>query len=355
MSTLEARSLRSGQSEGRARRPGVDRPGESDVVPRGTHRPVQRRPYQRIRIPGGLGGEQHETIEVVGLRFQLQEGVRLLPSFSGLLSRWGDIDVVEHPKRAAQRPKDAWTAATEGMSSLLLYRRGVSTRPLELMVTPQGLSLNVPSCAAAEDLESAVILMAQMGELTGCRILLEEEELSPSQLLQRCNRDWVTKRLHDQAESIADLVAERGVVVMMGPVRPFHLGPRLLSQLRHAQVPEAFADRLVAAMRSTQWLPGNWYTAHVMHVRTPSGRHEFTAAVWGEGVDYIFPTVDYLVLASAGSGRRHLIVPFEVVPRIAGNRCRYLDELQLLVEAIAGSEWRALWHRAEEHQVPLPD
>ncbi len=295
------------------------------------------------------------TIEIVGLRFRLQEGASFLLPLSELLPRWGDVEVIERPRRLGSWPTDAWSLTPDGATSLLLYRRGVSTRPLELTITSRSLSLHVPSCVAAEDLQLAVALMAQVGELTARRIFLDQEELSPGQLLQRCNQRWVAEWLHDQAESVAARVAERGVVVMRGPVRPFHLGPRLLSQLRHARVPEAFADRLVAAMRSTQWPPGDWYTAHVMHVRTPSGRHEFTAAVWGEGVAYIFPAVDYLVLASAGSGRRHLMVPPEVVPRIAGERCRYLDEVQLLVEAIAGSEWRALWHRAEEHQVPLPD
>ncbi|HZV52466.1 MAG TPA: hypothetical protein VFD49_22230 [Candidatus Dormibacteraeota bacterium] len=296
----------------------------------------------------------------MGSWFRLQAGARSLPPLSELLSGWADLETVERSGHPARWPGEVETPVADPAlgpaPSLLLYRRGISTRSLELSIGDGDLALHAPSCTASEDLELAVALMARAGELTGCAIRLEDGEvLSPERLRRRCDRRWASERLHDQAESLAALVAERGAVVVMGPARPFHLGPRLLGQLRDARIPETFAERLIAAMRSAQWPPGDWYAAHVMHVRTPSGRHEFTAAVWGEGVGYVFPAVDYLVLASAGSGRRHLMVPPEAAPRIAGDRCRYLDEVQLLVEAIAGPEWRALWHRAEEHQVPLPD
>ena len=296
----------------------------------------------------------------VGSRFRLRAGARPLPALAELLSGWADVEAADRLGRPGRWPPPPEAPAAgsplRGPASLLLYRRGVSTRPLELGIADGDLVVHAPACTAPEDLELAVALMARAGELIGCAIQLEEgDELSPERLRRRCGRRWARQHLHDQAESLAALAVERGSVVVMGPVRPFHLGPRLLGQLRDARVPGTFAERLVAAMRSAQWPPGDRYAAHVMHVRTPSGRHEFTAAVWGEGVGYVFPAVDYLVLASAGSGRRHLMIPPEVAPRIAADRCRYLDEVQLLVEAIAGPEWRALWRRAEAHQVPLPD
>jgi hypothetical protein len=141
---------------------------------------------------------------------------------------------------------------------------------------------------------------------------------------------------------------------MHGAVRPFYLGERMLAQLRAAEDPDGFGERLVAAIRGLQWPPEDCYVAAQFGIRSPGGR-EFTMAIWGEDVRYLFPPVDYLALLSpAGGGWDELAVPYAAAPDLARGRLRFADEKHVVVEPFVGPEWQGLLERARAQRVQLP-
>jgi hypothetical protein len=197
-------------------------------------------------------------------------------------------------------------------------------------------------------------------ELAGASVRPQDAgELAAGELDERYGAAWAAHQVRAAAALMARVVRERGLVTVRGPVRDFHLGARLLTELEtgeDGEPGEAFAERLLDAMLRTQYVdPERYYEASPIRVDSGGG---LRVAVWTPSrIGHLFTPVDYVFLMAReqdGGGGDMLVVPFGAVPEIAGDRCAFLDERQLLVEPVSEGDWAVLGQRAERHRTELP-
>lgn len=203
-------------------------------------------------------------------------------------------------------PEGEWPETT-----LHYYRSGVSCRAVEIS---RG-EVRILACSCPEDYDLAFRFLAAFGAPAPAVDI-------PAQI----------------RADLAALKAQSQILTLDGPIREFHIGPRLWSEIGDNP------DRLFAAMRRTQYVNvSEYYAANVIPVDAPE---PFTVAAWTEGVRTLFPAVDYIVLENT------LFMPASVLPEVAGDRFQWLDEKQSLVEAFEGEDWKRLLKRVEAMRRP---
>jgi hypothetical protein len=238
-----------------------------------------------------------------------------------------------------------------------LYRPGVSARSVELCHAGGAVKVRLLACSAPEDYQLGLGLVGVVAELAGAPVRPEGgDEVAAHELRDRYGPAWVAAQVAAGAGILAAFVLERGLVTMRGPVRDFHVGKRLLDELRDgsARLP---AERLLAAFRRSQYVdPERYYEAHPIEVAAADGTRALAVAMWApSSIGYLFSPVDYVFLmAREQDGGDMLAVTFDAVPAIAGAHCAFLDERQLLVEPVGEHEWSELSERAEKYRVELP-
>jgi hypothetical protein len=255
-----------------------------------------------------------------------------------------------------------------------LYRPGVSTRGVEVCRQEGAVTVRLLACSSPEDHELGLRFVRATAELAGAGVRPQDaDELAVGELDGRYGADWAARQVTSAARLVARLARERGQVTIPGPVRDFHLGKRLLAELSgpaegdgpeqgggsgdEAPPDEVFAERLLAAIRRTQYVdPERYYEASEIEVDAGGGAGSVRVAVWTpSSIGHLFTPVDYVFLtAREKDGGEMLVVPFGAVPEIAGDRCVFLDELQLLVEPVSERDWPVLGERAEKHGTELP-
>jgi hypothetical protein len=237
-----------------------------------------------------------------------------------------------------------------------LYQPGVSTRSVELCHTGDAVKVRLLACSAPEDYELGLRVVQVVAELAGARVRPEDAgELAAGELDGRYGSEWAAGQVSASVGMLAALVRKRGPVAMRGPVREFHVGRRLLAELEDGDDGK-LAARLLDAFRRSQYVdPERYYEANPIEVAAADGRRTLEVVVWApSSIGYLFSPVDYVFLmAREQDGGDMLVVPFDAVPEIAGDRCIFLDERQLLVEPVGEQEWSGLSERAEPHRVEL--
>jgi hypothetical protein len=271
-----------------------------------------------------------------------------------------------------------------------LFRPGVSTRGIEVCHGNGGVTVRLLACSAPEEHELALRFVRATADLAGAPVRPQDAgELAVDELDGRYGAEWAVHQVRSAALLMAQVVRERGLVTVRGPVRDFHLGERLLTELqtgaehdpewgsggleeRSGSPPEdrgsggleersgsppvdrSFAERLLGAMRRTQYVdPERYYEASPIRVDSGGG---LRVAVWTPSrIGHLFTPVDYVFLmAREQDGGEMLVVPFGAVAEIAGDRCAFLDERQILVEPVSERDWTVLGQRAERHRTELP-
>lgn len=228
-----------------------------------------------------------------------------------------------------------------------VYRPGVSTRCVEVSADDSGVGVRVLVCSSPEDYALAVALAQAAAWLVDAGEVVPEdgEPVRRAELPERYGRPWAMAEIRSGATVLARVVEEHAgkTVSLSGPNRSFEIGPRLLDELRAAGAADGFADRLVAAMRRTQW-PGDCFIASVLEVRDRAGTGATRVAVLSPNSRTLLPAVDLVALHDPAGAET--LVPADAVIDLLGQHAAYLDERRLLVQAVPVDEWQALLQRA---------
>jgi hypothetical protein len=236
---------------------------------------------------------------------------------------------------------------------LHFYREGVSTCAVEVYWEDGTFQVRVFAFAVPEEYELALAFAQHFAQRAESDIRPEDsEELSLAETLKRYGPDWGRTQAEALFSMLPTMVRQAdGVCQLPGAIRPFYLGPRLLGELVAAGPPNELTQRLVEAMRRTQYIdPEEYFCGSAIQVTAKDSEDSFLVAAWGPEVRYLFPSVDYLAVIEGEQGG-HFMIPYEALPEVAGDRWRWLDEVQTLVEAFAPEEWPALLERARRHKV----
>lgn len=236
---------------------------------------------------------------------------------------------------------------------LHFYRDGISTCAVEVYWQDGQFQVRVFAFAVPEEYELALAFAECFALRSEVGIQPEDgEEMPLAEVRQRCGPEWAAAQAEALFSMLPVMVRQAdGVCQLPGAVRPFYLGPRLLGELEDAGPTAELMARLVEAMRRVQYADADeYYCGSAIEVSARDSDESFTVAAWGSEVNYLFPAVDYLAVIEGEEGR-HFLIPYEALAEVAGDRWRWLDEVQTLVEAFAPEEWPALLERARRHRV----
>jgi hypothetical protein len=237
------------------------------------------------------------------------------------------------------------------------FRKGISARPVEVTLETGTFDVRVLTLSAPEDYELA-LRFAEAFARAG-RMRVHPEFGSPLRVLELRKAhgdDWIRATNAGGAEALVASVLEEGdTATLEGVVRPFHVGPRVVSELGLDGGPEEFASRLVERLRASQWIAGeesDVFAANAFVAKNDHGE-PVTFAAWVPACRCLFPDVPYLRLASSPSSRpgAPFFIPTEALEKIEGVRWTWLDEKQRIVEPI--EDWTEHLARARRFAVSL--
>ena len=236
---------------------------------------------------------------------------------------------------------------------LHFYRERISTCAVEVYWQDGQFQVRVFAFAVAEEYALALALAECFARRAETGIRPEDnDELPIPEVRARYGPEWAARQVEALFSMLPVMVRQaEGVCQLPGAVRPFYVGPRLLGELEAAGPPAELSQRLVEAIRRVQYVdPEEYFCGSAIEVSARDSEESFTVAAWGPEVKYLFPAVDYLAVIESEEGG-HFLIPYEALPTVAGDRWRWLDEVQTLVEAFAPEEWPALLERARLHRV----
>jgi hypothetical protein len=248
----------------------------------------------------------------------------------------------EEEEASADEATDDWPG-----DFVHLYRAERSLRALELSWDDGTFQVRIMAFSSPEDYELALAIVGRAAEFYESEVTPEDGDAIPlGQFRRKYSQAWAAREIEVLFEMLPKMLdKETGTLQLMGAVRPFHLGQRLMGELRAAGPAEGLTDRIIEAMRRVQNVDQDeYYCASALRVEPRNGGKKFTVAAWAPGVRYLFPQVDYLAVIEPPSG--HFLVPYKKLSAIAGDRWSWLDEEQTLVEPFEDEEWTALLERA---------
>lgn len=234
------------------------------------------------------------------------------------------------------------------------YIHGVSTRSLEMGYDDRGyFQVRIMTCSCAEEYEAAFEIVKQVAKKYAVKIEPEDRDpISLSEFDTQFDDAWVAEMVTSGATFLPAMIKDEAMaspLTLPGPVRDFHIGPRLLKELEAD--PRDFTEALFDCIRRTRYVDPEeyWYHANQMAISAPDSEHQSTIAAWGPGVDYIFPKVDYFAFIDEDT----FLVPWEIV--LEKVEVEYLDECQFKAKAIPDAAWEDFLNGVRPHAVDLAD
>lgn len=233
-----------------------------------------------------------------------------------------------------------------------LHRPGVSAREVEVGFEEEGaFHVRILTCAARADYELAMSVIDAIARLTKGDVHPEDGEPVPwDQRPVAFGDAWIDKMVEWGPKMVADIVDREGnTLTLGGPKRPFHIGRRLLGELREGPS-GGFSARFLEKIVALQWLEGTFEMPKAV-LTLPRSRRDpaagFMSVDWAPGHGYLMPGGDFLALEAA----EKVLVPYAKGPELAGEKWRWLDEHHAAVEPMSLVEWAAMLKRAQAFRV----
>ena len=240
-----------------------------------------------------------------------------------------------------------------------LYVHGSSTAVITIVVSDEmTLDVRVPPTASPTDWALAfdVIELAMEQADTVLVEVDEGEPLTIEELRERCNAAWQQTQSASAARALR-LLIERGPVQAPGPVRPAHLGRRVMAELAaDGADDDEQGRRLLRVLRRVQWVTGPHDRALALNVLDADG-HSHSVAVIGPELRYVLPPTDRLLIENGdlADDAAELVIPSEMLSELPGITLQWLDDGNRLMDAVSESQWPFVIEAASSHRIAPPD
>jgi hypothetical protein len=271
------------------------------------------------------------------------------PDYERIIDQLDSWDLHRHEDRIEDGP---WPEGT-----VHFYRDEVSTRGVEITHENGVFQVRILTLASPEDYELALRFVEAAAAELGQDIEPEDHEAIPlAELRGRYDAAWVHQTNLHGAMVVRQLVQESDTSVMSlyGTRRPIYLGPRVIGELEEAGPEEEFLDRLIDMMRGVQNVNGeDYFFANVMEAQKQDSpdAEKFTFAVFGPTVSYLLPEARYVALIVEESEPPMFIEASRLPLVLPEDSWTWLDERQMLVEAIEEDAWREVVRKAKQFEV----
>jgi hypothetical protein len=232
-------------------------------------------------------------------------------------------------------PEDhAETAPLPAGYACHLYRHGESARGVEVAYENGQLGVRIMTCSSRADYELGVALARGFGDAT---VAAEDDGE-----IESYDDAWIDRMVAWGPDAVMRM-AESGCE-MSGARRRFHVGPRLIAELRASGAADTLGARLLERFVRVQYVDEEgYYAASTFEVTPRDGRPPYTLAAWAPEVRYVFPAVERLGLVAEDGA---VEIAHARGAELAGERWTWLDDKQALVEPIPDDEWEQLLRRA---------
>jgi hypothetical protein len=243
------------------------------------------------------------------------------------------------------------------------FRPGISCRPIEVQYEDGRTCFRIPYPSSADDLSFAFDLIRGAAQRYESAITDETGEAYeiPHFDAKFGSAGWIKARsqwgldvLLTQATQAFAEDENIGCVAFEGPVRPFHLGARIITELLEGgnRLP---ADKLFAMIRKSQYEFSEFTDCRVYSFTHKETDRQFTLAIIGPGVDYIIPDVNYVALPLETTGQNAIHIPQTALPILAPEKVDWIDELQFGFRAVDDETWPSFVERAKEFDRTIFD
>ncbi len=229
----------------------------------------------------------------------------------------------------------------------VLYLEGISTRTTQVDLDDAGvLSVKVQTGACVEDLDLALGILRRAAE-AGDGLVKSEEADTPFTLAEfeaAYGDEWKRRQLKSAADISIWMARREGIIALPGPTREVWIGPRVVEELENGD-PAETGDRLVRVMRRVLWTEGPPFFA-ANRFRAGMGAESVTLAVLPPETRTLLPRCDQVGLKDAGGT---FMVAQKALPALP-LATTWLDDGNLLVEAVSGEQWAAVCQAARALQ-----
>lgn len=243
------------------------------------------------------------------------------------------------------------------------FRPGISCRPIEVLYEDGRTCFRIPYPASVEDLSFAFDLIR--GAAQRSHVPITDETGEPYDLNHfdakfgspvwiKARSQWGLDVLLTQATQAFAEDENIGSVAFEGPIRPFHMGARIINELLEGgnRLP---ADRLFAMIRKSQYEFTEFTDCRVYNFTHKETGRQFTLAIIGPGVDYIIPDVTYVALPLETSGTNAIHVPQTALAVLAPEKVEWIDEVQYAFRAVDDDMWNSFVERAKQFDRSIFD
>ena len=249
--------------------------------------------------------------------------------------------------RCAEKPI-AKLSGTWPDGALHFYRHGQSTRSVEVVREGNEMQVRILSLSSPVDYELAFRFVELLGGDGTVRH--EEADAFPAaEVASRFRGDWMARDLAVSITGLVDAVrsgAPSTYASVSGPVRPVHIGARLLDEVSDEDG-DVDPMALIEAARRIQNLEGYQEREHLPAWGIAGPASE--VAIWDPAIPSLFSQVTHVgVRLSDTNG----YVPISALPDVAGERFCFLDDAQFVIDAIPEAERPAMLERARALGVP---
>ena len=235
-----------------------------------------------------------------------------------------------------------------------LYVHGSSTVVVTIVVSEaMTLDVHVPFTASPADWALALdVVEMAMGQADTVLVEVDGgEPVTLDELRALCNREWQGERAASAVRALR-VLADSRVARAQGPVRPAHIGPRVMAELTADNADDTEQGRrLLAVLGRVQWVTGPHDRAAAMEVTDNRGVG-FSVAVIGPLLRYVLPPTDRLLVENGNlaSDAGELMIPSDALASLPGVRITWLDDGNRLMDAVPESAWPAVVAAAEAHR-----
>lgn len=229
------------------------------------------------------------------------------------------------------------------------YQPGKTTRGIEVDYDKKLFNVRINTLAHPHDYDLGFRFLEAVAAWAGNELQTEEGDTIPvEQLREKYDKAWIDEQNDAGFQMIISMLFNEDEnermesCILQGPVRPFHLGPRVWNEIAIAGPENQMRDRLLEKMRQVQDVSQDFYAAELMTVETAT-KEQFDISILVPGAQLLMPSAEFLIMAGENEGDDSYRVPSkDVWPLIPKEKFAWLDEEQTLIQPLTSEEWTKL-------------
>lgn len=230
-----------------------------------------------------------------------------------------------------------------------VYLDDQSCRGVQLEFNSDAYFVKVTSPTSSDDHHLALNIVEELCKLTEASGVRGEgdEEIAPADLRKKYDETWLRREVEFGVKSIlsaAGGITDGAACTMQGCRRNFHVGLRLAVELLALPSPAMIENEFFRRFREVQYIDKRGYYTPKIYYNEKTKKK---ICGIGPNVSYLIPWVQHLALLRA-DGSEAIFIPRVDLYKLIRDRLKWIDEKQVVMDAVPEEEWAQIMREAEE-------